>query len=106
GRGPGRSVGLLARRAAAGRRVVAAGLRHGSPLQTDPGRIPQRGGGDRDREPAAQAGGFSVAGDGMFRSAWRFVTGVADGRPDPAALIIGIGALVLILVLRRVAPRV
>ena len=50
--------------------------------------------------------GFSVAGDGMFRSAWRFVTGVADGRVDPAALVIGIGALVLILVLRRVAPRV
>jgi high affinity sulfate transporter 1 len=50
--------------------------------------------------------GFSVDGDGLVDDARRLVDGVADGRVEPAAAAIGVGALVLIVVVRQVAPRV
>jgi high affinity sulfate transporter 1 len=49
--------------------------------------------------------GFSVHSDGIFRSADRFLTGLTHGQADPVAAAIGVGTLVLILVLRRFAPR-
>src|SRR5690606_2581835 len=50
--------------------------------------------------------GFSVDGDGLVDDVRRLVDGIADGLVQPAAAAIGVGALVLIVVVRRVAPRV
>lgn len=50
--------------------------------------------------------GFSVASDGLPRSLWRFLDGLAHGAAVVPAAVIGIGSLGAILVLRRVTPRV
>lgn len=50
--------------------------------------------------------GFSVDGDGLFAEAAGFVRGVADGETVPAALAIGAGGLLVILLCRRFVPRV
>jgi len=49
--------------------------------------------------------GFSVDADGLLASARELVVGVAEGRVQPAAAAIGGGALAVILVCRRLAPR-
>lgn len=50
--------------------------------------------------------GFSVDGDGLIAETRGFVTGVAGGRTVPAALAVGAGGLLTILLLRRLLPRV
>ncbi|WP_436533064.1 SulP family inorganic anion transporter [Actinoplanes sp. HUAS TT8] len=50
--------------------------------------------------------GFSVEGDGLFAEAAGFVRGVVDGETVPAALAIGAGGLLLILLLRRFLPKI
>jgi high affinity sulfate transporter 1 len=49
--------------------------------------------------------GFSVDGDGLFDEARLVIEAVAGGEVQPAAATIGVAALTLILVLRRIAPR-
>jgi high affinity sulfate transporter 1 len=49
--------------------------------------------------------GFSVQSDGIADAVGRFATGVADGRVNIAAAVIGIGSVACILVLRRFCPR-
>ncbi|MEU4623646.1 sulfate permease [Actinoplanes sp. NPDC023801] len=50
--------------------------------------------------------GFSVDGDGLLAETAGFVRGVVDGRTVPAALAVGAGGLLTILVLRKWLPRV
>lgn len=50
--------------------------------------------------------GFPVDADGLVDEARGVVDGIADGLVEPAAAAIGAGALVLILAVRRFAPRV
>ena len=50
--------------------------------------------------------GFSVDGDGLIAEAKGFVRGVADGLTIPAALLVGIGSLLVILLLGRFLPRI
>jgi high affinity sulfate transporter 1 len=50
--------------------------------------------------------GFSAEGDSMVAEAQSFVLNVRDGMTVPAALAIGLAALALILVIRRVRPRI
>jgi high affinity sulfate transporter 1 len=49
--------------------------------------------------------GFSTDGDGLVEDAADLVAGIADGQTQPDAATIGIAALIVILVLRRAAPR-
>jgi len=49
--------------------------------------------------------GFSVDGDGLIEETTAFVGGLADGETVPAALLIGIASLVLILAFQRFLPR-
>ena len=50
--------------------------------------------------------GFSVDGDGLIPEAKGFVSGVADGLSGvPAALVLGLGCLAIILLLNRFWPR-
>ncbi len=51
-------------------------------------------------------GGFSVKATGVLPGVAGVVRGVADGKLQPAALIIGSASIALILVLREVAPKV
>lgn len=50
--------------------------------------------------------GFSVDGDGLIAEATLFVRGVVDGETVPAALAVGAGCLVVILLLKRLLPRI
>jgi high affinity sulfate transporter 1 len=50
--------------------------------------------------------GFSAGGEGLLAETAGFVRGVAAGETVPAALGIGVGGLVVILVLRRWLPKV
>ena len=50
--------------------------------------------------------GFSVDGDGLIAETAGFVEGVVDGLTNPAALLVGIGSLLVILLLGRFAPRI
>ena len=50
--------------------------------------------------------GFSVDASGLLAEAGAFVRGLADGKAVPAAAILGIGGIVLILVLQRRLPKV
>jgi high affinity sulfate transporter 1 len=50
--------------------------------------------------------GFSVDADGFFGDLLGFVRGVAGGETVPAALAIGLGGLVVILMLQRLLPRI
>ncbi|GGL87972.1 transporter [Streptomyces fumigatiscleroticus] len=50
--------------------------------------------------------GFSTDAEGLIGEAGAFVRGVADGRTVPAALAVGGGGIVLILVLQRRLPKV
>jgi high affinity sulfate transporter 1 len=50
--------------------------------------------------------GFSVDGDGLIDEATGFARGVADGLTVPAALLVGIGSLLVILLLGRFLPRI
>ena len=50
--------------------------------------------------------GFSVDADGLLGDAAGFVRGVAAGRTVPAALLIGVGVLAIVLGLQRLLPRV
>lgn len=50
--------------------------------------------------------GFSVDADGFIGELTGFVSGVAAGEVVPAAAVIGIGSLVLLLLLQRLLPRV
>jgi high affinity sulfate transporter 1 len=50
--------------------------------------------------------GFSVDGDGLIEETTAFVGGLADGKTVPAALLIGIASLVLILAFQRFLPRI
>ena len=50
--------------------------------------------------------GFSVDGDGLIPEAKGFVSGVADGLTVPAALVLGLGCLAIILLLNRFWPRI
>ncbi len=50
--------------------------------------------------------GFSVDGDGLVDEAAGFAKGVADGLTIPAALLVGIGSLLVILLLGRFLPRI
>lgn len=50
--------------------------------------------------------GFSVDADGLINEARGFVRGVAAGKTVPAALVIGVSGVVLILVLQRWVPKV
>ena len=49
--------------------------------------------------------GFSVEGDGFLREAKGFVLGVVDGETAAAALAVGVLSIVVILSLKRWAPR-
>jgi high affinity sulfate transporter 1 len=49
--------------------------------------------------------GFSVQSGGIADGLGRFATGVADGRVNVAAAVIGLGSLALIMVLGRFFPR-
>jgi high affinity sulfate transporter 1 len=49
--------------------------------------------------------GFDVDADGLLPEAKAFVEGLADGRAEPAAAVIGLGVIAVVMVLRRVAPR-
>jgi high affinity sulfate transporter 1 len=50
--------------------------------------------------------GFSIEGRGLLTEARDFVQGVADGRVNRAALAVGLTGIVVILVLRRLWPKV
>ncbi|WIM98408.1 SulP family inorganic anion transporter [Actinoplanes oblitus] len=50
--------------------------------------------------------GFSVDADGLFAEAGGFVSGVVNGETVPAAVTLGAGGLLLILLLRRYLPKV
>ena len=50
--------------------------------------------------------GFSVDADGFLDELLGFATGVAGGETVPAALAVGLGGLVVILLLQRLLPRV
>jgi high affinity sulfate transporter 1 len=50
--------------------------------------------------------GFSTDGDSLLDRFRGFVTGLGDGRVQPAAAAVGLGTLVAIIVVRRSAPRV
>jgi high affinity sulfate transporter 1 len=50
--------------------------------------------------------GFTIDGDGLVDRTRQTVSGIADGLVRPAAAALGIGALVMIVAVRRVAPRV
>jgi high affinity sulfate transporter 1 len=50
--------------------------------------------------------GFSVGGRGLLTEARDFVQGVADGRVNRASLAVGLTGIVVILVLRRLWPKV
>ena len=50
--------------------------------------------------------GFSVEGNGLIEETAAFARGLADGQTVPAALLIGVGSLALILVFKRVLPRI
>jgi high affinity sulfate transporter 1 len=50
--------------------------------------------------------GFDVGGATLLAEARGLVSGVADGRANPAACLVGSGSLLLILVFRRWMPRV
>ena len=50
--------------------------------------------------------GFSVKGDNLYHQGRGFVEGLVDGRTDGWAIAIGAGTLLVIVVLRHVAPRV
>lgn len=50
--------------------------------------------------------GFSVDADGFVDELRKFVSGVADGKVVPAALILGVCGIALILVLQRWLPKV
>jgi high affinity sulfate transporter 1 len=50
--------------------------------------------------------GFSTDADGLIDGVGELVRGLADGKANSAALAFGVGALGLVLVTRRVAPRV
>jgi high affinity sulfate transporter 1 len=50
--------------------------------------------------------GFTVHGDGLVDGIRGVLAGIADGAVVPATAAVGLGALVLILVLHRCAPRV
>ncbi|MCT0211895.1 STAS domain-containing protein [Synechococcus sp. CS-1333] len=45
--------------------------------------------------------GFTVKGDGLLNEAWGFMAAVLAGRTNGAALVVGIGTLVMIGLLRR-----
>jgi high affinity sulfate transporter 1 len=50
--------------------------------------------------------GFSVDGDGLIEETTAFVGGLTSGETVPAALLVGIASLALILVFQRVLPRI
>ena len=50
--------------------------------------------------------GFSVDANGLVAEAEAFVRGVADGKVVPAAAVVGIGGIVVVLVLQRWLPKV
>jgi high affinity sulfate transporter 1 len=50
--------------------------------------------------------GFSTEANGLWAEAEAFVRGLADGAAEPAAAVIGVGVIIVILGLRRVAPRI
>ncbi len=50
--------------------------------------------------------GFSVDANGLIEETSGFVTGIRDGKTVPAALLIGVGCLVLILLFQRLVPRI
>ncbi|MEU8240261.1 sulfate permease [Actinoplanes missouriensis] len=50
--------------------------------------------------------GFSVDGDGLIEETTGFVRGVAAGETVPAALAVGAGGLLVILLLRRFLPKI
>jgi len=49
--------------------------------------------------------GFSVSGSGLLHEARGFLSGLADGKAVAAAVVIGIGSLILILALSRLLPK-
>jgi high affinity sulfate transporter 1 len=49
--------------------------------------------------------GFSVSGSGLIHETRGFISGLADGKAVPAAVVIGLASLVLILVLSRLVPK-
>ena len=50
--------------------------------------------------------GFSVDGDGLIEETKGFVAGVAQGETVPAALLVGAGSLLAILLFSRLLPRI
>ncbi|BAL87005.1 putative sulfate transporter [Actinoplanes missouriensis 431] len=50
--------------------------------------------------------GFSVDGDGLIEETTGFIRGVAAGETVPAALAVGAGGLLVILLLRRFLPKI
>ena len=50
--------------------------------------------------------GFSTDGDGFISDIVEFVKGVADGETVVASLLLGVGAIAVMLVGRRLAPRI
>lgn len=50
--------------------------------------------------------GFSVDGEGVIGELKAFVSGLIDGRAISAALLVGVGSLILILGYQRVLPRI
>ena len=49
--------------------------------------------------------GFSVSGSGLIHETRGFISGLKDGKAVPAAVVIGLASLVLILVLSRLVPK-
>jgi high affinity sulfate transporter 1 len=50
--------------------------------------------------------GFGVEADGLLSELEAFLRGMADGDAEPAAAAIGVGVIIIILSVRRVAPQV
>jgi high affinity sulfate transporter 1 len=50
--------------------------------------------------------GFSEEANGLLNELEAFVSGLANGRADPTATMIGIASLVTIVIVRRLAPKV
>ncbi|MEZ5154071.1 SulP family inorganic anion transporter [Rhodococcus zopfii] len=50
--------------------------------------------------------GFSVDSDNFFGDVTGFVTGVADGKANGAAVAVGVGGIALILVMQRWVPKI
>ena len=83
-----------------------AGVRCRSPVAADHDRLHERARHHHPGGPAPKLFGFSTDADGFVDELRAFVDGVRDGETVSAALAVGLLALAVIAVLRRVLPRI